>query len=268
MVSRRDFIKTSAFASAATISGGLLPTLSSCNVDPGKITIKSASSKFEREPLVRPFGFKGVYQNEFWVAAAQLESNSGLRHVGLQTQCLAWSDLEVFLANSEFDGNMLLIKSLDYALQMIKGQSFNNPIELQDAILDDVYKYGQSLTNNKKLRMTFTLSSMVALDNALWMLYAQENGFKNFDEMVPKEYRMALGNRHKKVAHVPLMAYNIPLEEVSQAVDEGYFFMKIKIGRPGTQEEMLEGDKARIEAIHKLIGHRETPHTLNGKIPY
>jgi L-alanine-DL-glutamate epimerase-like enolase superfamily enzyme len=44
--------------------------------------------------------------------------------------------------------------------------------------------------------------------------------------------------------------------------------MKIKIGRPGTQEEMLEGDKARIEAIHKLIGQRETPHTLNGKIPY
>jgi L-alanine-DL-glutamate epimerase-like enolase superfamily enzyme len=44
--------------------------------------------------------------------------------------------------------------------------------------------------------------------------------------------------------------------------------MKIKIGRPGTQEEMLEGDKARIEAIHKLIGDRETPHTLNGKIPY
>ncbi len=31
---------------------------------------------------------------------------------------------------------------------------------------------------------------------------------------------------------------------------------------------MLEGDKARIEAIHKLIGQRETSHTLNGKIPY
>jgi L-alanine-DL-glutamate epimerase-like enolase superfamily enzyme len=64
------------------------------------------------------------------------------------------------------------------------------------------------------------------------------------------------------------MAYAIPLEEITQAVDQGYFFMKIKIGRPGTQEEMLEGDKARIEAIHKLIGTRETPHTLNGKIPY
>jgi L-alanine-DL-glutamate epimerase-like enolase superfamily enzyme len=268
MVSRRNFIKTSSFIGAAAVSGGLLQSLPSCSKASGKITIKSGSSKFEREPLIRPFGFKGIYQKEFWVAAASLESENGVKHVGLQTQCLAWSDLDVFLANSEVDGNMLLIKSLDYAMQMIQGQSFSNPIEIQDAILDDVYKYGQSITNNEKLRMTFTLSSMVALDNALWMIYAQENGYKTFDEMIPQEYRHALGNRHKYVAHVPLMAYSIPLEEISQAVDEGYFFMKVKIGRPGTQEEMLEGDKVRIEAIHKLIGHRETPHTLNGKIPY
>ncbi len=45
--------------------------------------------------------------------------------------------------------------------------------------------------------MTFTLSSMVALDNALWMLYAQENGYKNFDEMIPSEFRQALGNHHQ-----------------------------------------------------------------------
>lgn len=222
----------------------------------------------KENPLIRPFGFKGIYQNEFWVAAALIESKSGLRHVGLQTQCLAWSDLDVFLAHSEVDGNMLLIKSLDYALKKINGQTFRNPIEVQEAILEDVYKYGQSITNRQNLRMTFTLSSMVALDNALWMLYAQENGFKNFDEMIPPEYRQALGNHHKYVAHVPLMAYAIPLEEINQAVDQGYFFMKIKIGRPGTQKEMLEGDMARIEAIHKLIGNRETSNTLNGKIPY
>lgn len=268
MYSRRNFIKTSAVAGVATISGGLFQTLPSCWESSGRIMIKSAGSRFEREPLIRPFGFKGIYQNEFWVAAAQIESHSGIKHVGLQTQCLAWSDLDVFLAHSEYDGNMLLIKSLDYALQLIKGQSFKNPIELQDAILDEVYKYGQSITNNEKLRMTFTLSSMVALDNALWMLYAQENGYKTFDEMIPYEFRKALGNHHKYVAHVPLMAYAIPLEEIEQTVDQGYFFMKIKIGRPGTQEEMLEGDKVRIEAIHKLIGNRETPHTVSGKIPY
>jgi len=260
---------TSAVAGAATLTGGMFQVMSGCNGNAAKrIMVKSAASRFEREPLIRPFGFKGIYQNEFWVAAALVESASGVKHVGLQTQCLAWSDLDVFLAHSEYDGNMLLIQSLDYALKKITGQSFANPVEIQEAILDDVYRFGQSLTNNPKLRMTFTLSSMVALDNALWMIYAQENGFKTFDEMIPQQFREALGNHHKYVAHVPLMAYAIPLEEISQAVDQGYFFMKIKIGRPGTQEEMLEGDKARIEAIHKLIGHRETPHTLNGKIPY
>jgi L-alanine-DL-glutamate epimerase-like enolase superfamily enzyme len=58
------------------------------------------------------------------------------------------------------------------------------------------------------------------------------------------------------------------LSEIEEAVRQGYFFMKIKIGRPGSQEEMLQADMERIEAIHKLIGHRETPHTQNGKIPY
>jgi L-alanine-DL-glutamate epimerase-like enolase superfamily enzyme len=268
MTSRRNFIKSTSIAGGALISGCLLHTLQSCKEKTNNIMIKSVQSSYEREPLIRPFGFKGIYQNEFWVAAALIESSSGIRHVGLQTQCLAWSDLDVFLAHSEFDGNILLIKTLDHALSLIKGQSFINPIEVQDAILSDVHKYGQTITNNKNLRETFTLSSMVAMDNALWMLYAEENGFKNFDEMIPEEYRKALNNRHKYVAHVPLMAYAIPLEEITRAVDQGYFFMKIKIGRPGTQEEMLEGDKARIEAIHKLIGDRDTPHTLNGKIPY
>jgi len=44
--------------------------------------------------------------------------------------------------------------------------------------------------------------------------------------------------------------------------------MKIKIGQPGTQEEMLEKDKARLSAIHRAIGHLETSHTQDGKLPY
>jgi len=44
--------------------------------------------------------------------------------------------------------------------------------------------------------------------------------------------------------------------------------MKIKIGQPGTQEEMLEKDKQRLSAIHLAVGDVKTPYTKNGKLPY
>ena len=265
---RRNFIKTSAMAGIAGISRAYSQAIPISNKMSKKLSIQSVDSNFEREPLIRPFGFKGIYQKEFWVSAAQIVSSSGTRHVGLMTQCLAWSDLNVFLAHSEAAGNMLLHNTLEFALQQIKGASFTTPIELQDAILESTHEYGKKITENNHLRMTFTLSSLVALDNAAWMLYAQENGFRNFDEMIPEEYRPALSYRHNKVAHVPLFSYNIPLSEIEDAVKQGYFFMKIKIGRPGSQEEMLKGDMERIEAIHKRIGQSETPYTKNGRIPY
>jgi hypothetical protein len=265
---RREFIKSSSLAGMAGMTGAGFVAVPHGRKYLEKIAIHSVDSDFEREPLIRPFGFKGIYQKEFWVSAAQMESNSGNRHVGLMTQCLAWSDLDVFLAHSEAAGNMLLHNTLEYALQRVRGTSFSTPIDLQDAVLEDAHAYGRKITANPDLRMTFTLSSLVALDNAAWMIHAQENGFRNFDEMIPPAYRGALPYRHQKVAHVPLFSYNVPLSEIGEAVEQGYFFMKIKIGRPGSQEEMLHGDMARIEAIHRLIGDRETPHTESGKIPY
>ncbi|MCK5705042.1 MAG: mandelate racemase/muconate lactonizing enzyme family protein, partial [Cyclobacteriaceae bacterium] len=50
--------------------------------------------------------------------------------------------------------------------------------------------------------------------------------------------------------------------------DQGYFFMKIKIGQPGSQDEMLKKDMERLSAIHSSIGHYETIHTKDGKLPY
>jgi hypothetical protein len=64
------------------------------------------------------------------------------------------------------------------------------------------------------------------------------------------------------------LAYSIPVSEINEAVEQGYFFMKIKIGQSGTQEEMLEKDKARLSEIHRAIGNVETSHTKNGKLPY
>ena len=108
----------------------------------------------------------------------------------------------------------------------------------------------------------------MGVDNAAWLLWAAENRITKFDDLIPSTYRPALSYRHDKVASIPLMAYSIPISEIVQAVDEGYFFMKIKIGQPGTQEEMLQKDMDRITAIHQAIGSRTTIYSENGKLPY
>ncbi len=233
-----------------------------------KITIAAVDSNFEREPLIRPFGFKGGYMTEIWQSAALLQSQCGIRRIGLCTQNVLWSDARVFAAHSESGGNALMFALTEYALQLVKGKSFTTPIDLLDFILDDVYEYGKKISGNAELRKTFALNALVGIDNAAWLLYAAENGMTSFDEMIPADYKPALSYRHEHVASIPLMAYAIPVEEIKAVVEEGYFFMKIKIGQPGTQEEMLEKDKARLSAIHQAIGSARTTHTQDGKLPY
>jgi L-alanine-DL-glutamate epimerase-like enolase superfamily enzyme len=232
------------------------------------ITIAEVNSNFEREPLIRPFGFKGGYMKEIWQSVSFLKSSSGSHGIGLCSQSVLWSDAQVFANHSESGGNALMFAITERALQIMKGQSFNTPVDLLDKVLPEVYAYGQKITANPKLRKTFALNAMVGTDNAAWLLYAQENGFKTFDQMIPKAYQPALSNHHRQAAAIPLMAYSIPISEIQGAVEQGYFFMKIKIGQPGTQEEMLEKDKARLTAIHQAIGNVKTSHTKDGKLPY
>jgi L-alanine-DL-glutamate epimerase-like enolase superfamily enzyme len=268
MTTRREFIKTTSVAGAATLSGFEALSTTVFSAQPKLISIADVNSNFEREPLIRPFGFKGGYMTEIWQTVNYLKSSSGEHQIGLCTQNVLWSDAKVFASHSESGGNALMFALTERALQIMKGQSFTTPVELLDNILPEVYAYGQKITSNPQLRKTFALNALVGTDNAAWLLYAKENGFKTFDEMTPKAYRPALSNHHSKAAAIPLMAYSIPINEIQAAVEQGYFFMKIKIGQPGTQEEMLEKDKARLTAIHQAIGDVRTPHTKDGKLPY
>lgn len=266
--SRRDFIRTTGMA------GGVMAGLPAFSFNEPlvknnkMITIEKTSSNFEREPLIRPFGFKGGYMTEIWQSAAWIKSASDIAKVGLCTQNVLWSDASVFSNHSESGGNALMYAMTEFALKQLKGYSFKSPIDLLDDILPDVYKYGQKITGNTNLRKTFALNALVGVDNAAWLLFAAENGITSFDEMIPAKYRPALSHHHKTVASIPLMAYSIPVSEIKQAADDGYFFMKIKIGQPGTQDEMLEKDKARLTEIHKAIGHYRTSLTASGKLPY
>ncbi|MEO6288003.1 MAG: enolase C-terminal domain-like protein [Dyadobacter sp.] len=232
-----------------------------------KITISQVNSNFEREPL-NPYRFKGSAITDSWQAVSMLESESGIRKVGLATQGVLWSDSKVFAAHSESAGNALMYAMSERALQMIKGTSFTSPVQLLDDILPEVLAYGKKITSNPDLRKTFALNALVSVDNAAWLLFAQENNITKFDDLIPEAYRPGLSYRHEKVASIPSFSVGTSAERIKQAADEGYFIMKLKTGSAGTQQEMIEKDIAFLTAVHKAIGHYETPYTKNGKIPY
>ena len=268
-ITRRDFIKTSAIVTGGSMLGHLPFKEVNINKSPGKvIKIAEVSSNFEREPLIRPFGFKGGYMREIWQTAAMVRSESGIHKIGTCSQSILWSDAQVFSSRSESGGNALMYAMTEYGLSLLKGRSFTDPVSLLDEIWPVVYEYGKKICSKEDLRQTFALNSLVAVDNALWLLYAAENNLSNFDDLVPEAFKPALSHHHERIASIPLMAYTIPVGEIKTAADQGYFFMKIKIGQPGTQTEMLEKDKARITEIHKAIGDARTIYSKSGRLPY
>jgi L-alanine-DL-glutamate epimerase-like enolase superfamily enzyme len=233
-----------------------------------RIKIQAVDSAYECEPLIRPFGFKGGYLTRVWQTAVRLQSDSVKDAIGLGTQSVLWSDAAVFAAHSEEDGNGLMYRLTQRALELARSTTFDTPLALFERLFDPVYQHGREITGNPRLRKTFALNALVPVDNAAWLLYARVHGISQFDNFIPARYRPALAHRHEKLASIPLMAYAVPIEEIVEAVQCGYFFLKIKIGQPGSQEEMLEKDKARITAIHEAIGRTTTPHTRDGKLPY
>jgi L-alanine-DL-glutamate epimerase-like enolase superfamily enzyme len=68
------------------------------------------------------------------------------------------------------------------------------------------------------------------------------------------------------------MSYGVPVDQISSSINDGYFFLKVKVGsdpdKDGDQEKMLEWDKKRISEIHELARDMETPYTESGCIPY
>ena len=59
---------------------------------------------------------------------------------------------------------------------------------------------------------------------------------------------------------------------IQDLLDQGYFFMKIKIGsdpdKDGSLDKMLAWDCRRLSAIHDAVKDCTTPHTDSGRIPY
>lgn len=236
------------------------------------IRIKNVKAGYEIEPLKTPLGFKGGYLTGLWQTIALMEGESGKKGVGIGVQSVLWSDPEVFSSFDEKAGNEVMFNITRYALNLAKDIPFETPVDLLDRLLPLAYEYGKKLTNRPALRLTFILNSLVAVDNAAWMLYCSENGISGFDGMIPGYVRTALPCRNSSLASIPLISYGVSGDEIERIIDSGYFFLKIKIGsdpmKDGDRLKMLEWDKKRLTEIHDRVKDRVTPYTKDSHIPY
>lgn len=224
--------------------------------------------EIQREPFARPFGFKGAAFHEKWNMVVRLKDADGYQAFGLGGLAVLWSDATAFSAHTEVGGNVLQTAVLEYALQRAKEVTFETPTELFDAIVDDVFDYGKKITNLPKLRRTFVLIALVALDNAAWLLYAQRKGLVAFDALIPTPYRPYLSHRQRHVAIVPAVGYTLPMDDLRGLLDHGAYVLKIKIGHSGSEAEMVTKDMAWLSQIHNLAKTYDTDMTDSGQVLY
>ncbi|HOK57301.1 MAG TPA: L-alanine-DL-glutamate epimerase [bacterium] len=233
--------------------------------------ILETNLNFEIEEFKKPLGFKGKFLKGAWQVITYFKSENNFS-IGLGTQSVLWSDNNIFNENSEAGGNALMFATTQYAIKLLKNREIENPVKILEEIFEDVHNYAKKITARKDLRETFTLNSLVSVDNALWILYAKEKNICDFLEMIPEEYRLPLKYRHKKIACIPLISYAVSIEEIEKMIKEGFFVLKIKIGsdpdNDGDREKMLKWDMERIKKIHEKFKNYETPYTENGKLPY
>jgi L-alanine-DL-glutamate epimerase-like enolase superfamily enzyme len=234
--------------------------------------IVKSDCNFEREPLIAPFGFKGGYLSELWQSVVMLEDDNGNQGIGLGVQSTLWSDPAVFTDYSESAGNGVMFLMTAFAAEQAKHCVWQTPIDILDQLLPLTYEYGKKITNSSNLRLTFALNSLVPVDNAAWLVYCKAKGIISFDQMVPDYLRTALPCRHDKLGAIPLLTYGVSLQQIKTILDEGYFFLKIKIGsdpnKDGNLYTMLEWDTNRLKEIHAIAGLYSTPYTDNGRIAY
>jgi L-alanine-DL-glutamate epimerase-like enolase superfamily enzyme len=266
-MNRRNFVKTA--GALAMVSDINLEQISFSSRQSLKtIRVIRTDSNFEREKLIRPFGFKGGYLTELWQAVSNIESEAGNSKIGLGTQSVLYGDADLFASYSEAGGNALMYALTDKALQFIKKTPFTTPIDLIDTILPQVISEGIKLTGKQDLNKNFVYNALIGVDNAAWLLYAAENSHKDFDAMIPEPYKKALSTHNDKIAIMYQVPYGMPIEEINKAVQQGYFVIKIKNGQPGTQAQMLQKDMDRLTQIHTAVKNAQTSQTKDGKLIY
>jgi len=232
---------------------------------------ESSFCEFEKIPLASPFGFKGRYVRSLWQSSVRLTAGA-FDAEGLGVQSVLWSDAEVLSRFGEDAGNAMMLLSTDCAARLGRGLEWSSPMELLDALFKPVYERASLTTGLQALRPTFVLNSLVALDNAAWLLIAKAKRLRSFDDMLPVQFRGPLSSRQSSLAVIPLISYGVGLDSARRLLEEGCAVLKIKIGSDpdgdGDLEKMLDWDKRRLSELHALASSFETPFTESGRVLY
>lgn len=235
------------------------------------INVTKTACNFVREPLLAPFGFKGGHLDELWQIVVRIEDGDDFG-VGVGVQSVLWSDAEIFATHTQCGGNMLMFLITEFALSKLSGRSFETPLDALDFVREDAIAYAKRITGKHDLRETFIMNALVAVDNAMWQLYAKKQKSEDFVSLVPEQYRPALSYKHEKLCNIPLITYGLSDEKIHGLLKEGFFLLKIKIGSDPDGDKdldkMLAWDKARLTRIHKIASEYTTEYTESGKIAY
>lgn len=234
--------------------------------------IIKAELEYIAEPLKATFAFKGKYNaRPMWNTAVKLTSDAGTTAIGLSNEGILWSDPAVYNKFSPSGGNAVMYLMSDYAVQQVRGMSFEHPWEVTQAILPKVMAYGKAVSGLANLRKTFALCSLVALDSAVWTLYAREQGL-SFEELIPASAAPYMTTHNTRLAAIPLITYTVSMADLLKEVQSGSFFLKIKIGsdpeHDGDPEKMLAWDCQRLTDIHNALKDLPCAHSDSGHIPY
>lgn len=264
---RRKFVKSAGIL-AALGSMDLSDVQAASSDSLKKISIIRTQSDFEREKLIRPFGFKGGYLTELWQVVSRMQSDSGISKIGIATQSVLYGDSDLFSLHSEAEGNAMMYDLVKKSLELVKQNPFRNPLELLEKILPSVIQEGKKISGKPDLNINFIYNALVSVDNAAWLIYASENKFNSFEAMIPHPYKKALSHRNKKIAIMYQIPYGMPMQDLKNAAKQGYFVFKIKTGSPGSQSAMLQADMDRLTLIHDTLKDLRTEQTANGKLIY
>ena len=230
--------------------------------------IVRADLEIQRQPFARPFAFKGAAFHEKWNLIVRLIDEDGAEAVGVGGTAVLWSDPHVFSNQTEVGGNILMTALLEFALQQAVDREFPDPPALLEELVPHAHDYGKTVTRNRGLRLTFTLIALVALDNAAWMLYAKRNGIATFDGLIPGACRPFLADRQSRLGLAPAVGYGMSMDELRAILDTGVYVLKIKIGQPGAEADMLRKDVEWLDRIHRVAARYETPMTDSGNVLY